>query len=60
MTVKIDDVVVWLQGESLLTDVVAKGTALAVKYCSVVDGEVTLDVGPGTYTVAAIASLMSP
>ena len=59
MTVKIDDVVVWLRGEDLSGDAVAKRIAPAAKRCSVVDGEVTLrDVGPGMYTVEATASLI--
>ena len=58
MTVKIDDAVVWLRGEDLPADAVAKRRAAAVKRCSVVEGEVALQgVGPGTYTVVATASL---
>jgi hypothetical protein len=57
MTVQIDDAVVWLRGEDLPADAVAKRRAAAVKRCSVVEGEVTLQgVGPGTYTVVATAS----
>ena len=60
MTVKIDDVVVWVQGEVLSTDTVANGGAHSLKRCSVIDGEVSLDVEPGTYTVVATATVTKP
>ena len=57
MTVKIDDAVVWVQGEVLSTGTVANGGALSLKRCIVIDGEVSLDIGPGTYTIVATATV---
>lgn len=55
MIVNVDGVKIWVQGEVFLPkDATASGSAARpnVTKCVVVDGAVTLGIGPGTYNVA--------